>query len=93
MGEGVASSGLGTARGRAYVLPCAFSGSLNFPLMLTIANTESKFATATNFGDNLFSLYDPQDPSPIFQIDANFGYPAAVLVSALGTSKVMVSYL
>jgi hypothetical protein len=25
-------------------------------------------------------MYDPFDPDPIFQIDANLGYPAAVMV-------------
>lgn len=29
----------------------------------------------------MFSLYNPFDPDPIFQIDANLGYPAAVMVS------------
>ena len=33
-----------------------------------------------NFAPNLFSLYNPYDPDPIFQIDANFGFPAAVMV-------------
>jgi alpha-L-fucosidase 2 len=37
-----------------------------------------------NFGPNLFSLYDPSSRNPIFQIDANLGYPAAVLVGAAG---------
>jgi alpha-L-fucosidase 2 len=35
---------------------------------------------AVNFGPNLFSLFDPSSSDPIFQIDANLGYPAAVLV-------------
>ena len=33
-----------------------------------------------DFGPNLFSLYNPNDPDPIFQIDANLGYPGAVIV-------------
>jgi alpha-L-fucosidase 2 len=33
-----------------------------------------------NFGPNLFSLYDAGDVDPIFQIDANLGYPGAVIV-------------
>ncbi|KAL0958845.1 hypothetical protein HGRIS_014164 [Hohenbuehelia grisea] len=37
------------------------------------------YALYEDFGANLFSLYNPFDPSPIFQIDANLGYPAAVL--------------
>ncbi|KAG9003838.1 hypothetical protein FRB94_008480 [Tulasnella sp. JGI-2019a] len=42
-----------------------------------------KYAVATNFGFNLFSLYDPfTTVSPIFQIDANLAYPA-VLLNAL----------
>jgi alpha-L-fucosidase 2 len=40
---------------------------------------ELSFALHENFGDSLFSLYNPYDPNPIFQIDANFGFPAAVL--------------
>ena len=43
---------------------------------------ELSFALRENFCDNLFSLYNPYDPNPIFQIDANFGFPAAVLVRA-----------
>jgi alpha-L-fucosidase 2 len=42
-----------------------------------------QYAVERNYGPNLFSLYDPLDTSPIFQIDANFGYPAAVLVSTI----------
>ncbi|KAF9042885.1 glycoside hydrolase family 95 protein [Panaeolus papilionaceus] len=40
---------------------------------------ELSFAISENFGANLFSLYNPYEPVPIFQIDANFGYPAAVM--------------
>ncbi|EIN05501.1 hypothetical protein PUNSTDRAFT_74418 [Punctularia strigosozonata HHB-11173 SS5] len=40
---------------------------------------ELTYALSEDFGPNLFSLYDPADPDPIFQIDANLGYPAAVL--------------
>ncbi|TFK47366.1 glycoside hydrolase family 95 protein [Heliocybe sulcata] len=40
------------------------------------------YAIERNFGLNLFSLYNPytpQGPNTVFQIDANLGYPAAVL--------------
>ncbi|TRM55989.1 glycoside hydrolase family 95 protein [Schizophyllum amplum] len=37
------------------------------------------YAIATNFAENLFSVYNPGDADPIFQIDANLGHPAAVL--------------
>ncbi|KAG6828338.1 hypothetical protein H0H92_008352 [Tricholoma furcatifolium] len=40
---------------------------------------ELSYAINRNFGANLFSLYDPFDADPIFQIDANLGYPAALL--------------
>ncbi|PSR78035.1 hypothetical protein PHLCEN_2v7598 [Hermanssonia centrifuga] len=40
---------------------------------------ELTYAVERNYGSNLFSLYDPLDADPIFQIDANFGFPAAVL--------------
>ncbi|KAF7760242.1 CAZyme family GH95 [Agaricus bisporus var. burnettii] len=36
-----------------------------------------------NFGPNLFSLYNPMDPDPIFQIDANLAYPAALMNALL----------
>lgn len=42
----------------------------------------SKYAVERNFAQNLFSQYSPSG-DPIFQIDANFGYPAALLVSCL----------
>ena len=38
-----------------------------------------QYALERNFAPNLFSLYTPGDDA-IFQIDANFGFPAAVLV-------------
>uniref|UniRef100_A0A0W0FSY2 Putative glycoside hydrolase family 95 protein n=1 Tax=Moniliophthora roreri TaxID=221103 RepID=A0A0W0FSY2_MONRR len=41
------------------------------------------FDLSENHGANLFSLYNPFDPSPIFQIDANLGYPGAVLNAIL----------
>jgi len=37
------------------------------------------YAIEVNFGPNLFSLYNPSSSYPVFQIDANLGYPAAVL--------------
>ncbi|KAG8951193.1 hypothetical protein FRC04_006675 [Tulasnella sp. 424] len=42
-----------------------------------------KYAVDTNFGHNLFSLYDPQSSDPIFQIDANLGIPGAVMNALL----------
>lgn len=33
-----------------------------------------------NYAPNFFSMYDPTDEVPIFQIDANLGFPAALLV-------------
>ncbi|KAF8811090.1 glycoside hydrolase family 95 protein [Phlegmacium glaucopus] len=44
---------------------------------------ELSFAIFENFGPNLFSLYNPSDPNPIFQIDANLGYPGAVMNALL----------
>ncbi|KAJ7901652.1 glycoside hydrolase family 95 protein [Mycena leptocephala] len=40
---------------------------------------ELTYGIFENFGANLFSLYDPFDSVPIFQIDANLGLPGAVL--------------
>ena len=40
-----------------------------------------KYSLERNFAPNLFSLYS-QGEGAIFQIDANFGFPAALLVSA-----------
>ncbi|KZT25594.1 glycoside hydrolase family 95 protein [Neolentinus lepideus HHB14362 ss-1] len=43
---------------------------------------ELTYAVERNFGPNLFSLYNPyapQGPNSVFQIDANLGYPAALL--------------
>ncbi|KAH7337883.1 glycoside hydrolase family 95 protein [Rhizoctonia solani] len=37
------------------------------------------YAIERNFAENLWSLYNPFADDPIFQIDANLGYPAAVL--------------
>ncbi|KAF5381765.1 hypothetical protein D9615_005480 [Tricholomella constricta] len=44
-----------------------------------------------NFGPNLFSLYNPFDSNPIFQIDANLAYPAALL-NALIQAPDVASY-
>ncbi|KAJ6536964.1 hypothetical protein B0H19DRAFT_1317354 [Mycena capillaripes] len=44
---------------------------------------ELTFGIFENFGANLFSLYDPSDSVPIFQIDANLGLPGAVLNALL----------
>ncbi|KAF8157029.1 glycoside hydrolase family 95 protein [Crassisporium funariophilum] len=44
---------------------------------------ELSLATYENFGPNLLSLFNPRDPDPIFQIDANLGYPAAVMNALL----------
>jgi len=41
------------------------------------------FGIFENFGANLFSLYDPFNANPIIQIDANLGYPGAVLNALL----------
>ncbi len=46
--------------------------------MLLLTNVQ--YTISENFGPNLLSLYDPGDPDPIFQIDANLGFPGAVLV-------------
>ncbi|KAF9465865.1 glycoside hydrolase family 95 protein [Collybia nuda] len=40
---------------------------------------ELTYGIFTNFGPNLFSLYDPADANPIFQIDANLAYPSALM--------------
>ncbi|KAF8714485.1 Glycoside hydrolase family 95 protein, partial [Rhizoctonia solani] len=37
------------------------------------------YAIERNFAENLWSLYNSFTEDPIFQIDANLGYPAAVL--------------
>lgn len=39
-----------------------------------------KYYIKRNFAANLFSIYDPTDPDPVFQIDANLAHPAAVMV-------------
>ncbi|OCH86005.1 glycoside hydrolase family 95 protein [Obba rivulosa] len=41
--------------------------------------TELSYAIERNYASNLFSLYPPLGPDAIFQIDANLGYPAALL--------------
>ncbi|EMD36191.1 glycoside hydrolase family 95 protein [Gelatoporia subvermispora B] len=41
--------------------------------------TELSYAIDRNYASNLFSLYPPLGPDAIFQIDANLGYPAALL--------------
>ncbi|KAF7792686.1 hypothetical protein EIP86_003784 [Pleurotus ostreatoroseus] len=52
---------------------------------------ELSYALERNYGSNLFSLYDPGDADPIFQIDANFGFPAALLNGLLQTQDVASS--
>ncbi|KIO18128.1 glycoside hydrolase family 95 protein, partial [Tulasnella calospora MUT 4182] len=42
-----------------------------------------KYAVDTNFGHNLFSLYEPRSYNPIFQIDANLGVPGVVMNALL----------
>ncbi|KAJ6466949.1 glycoside hydrolase family 95 protein [Mycena sanguinolenta] len=44
---------------------------------------ELTYGIFENFGPNLFSLYDPFDPVPIIQIDANLGLPGAILNALL----------
>lgn len=44
---------------------------------------ELTYCIQRNFGTNLYSLYNPDDRSPIFQIDANLAYPAAVMNALL----------
>ncbi|KAJ7054060.1 glycoside hydrolase family 95 protein [Mycena amicta] len=44
---------------------------------------ELTYGIFEDFGENLFSLYDPFDEYPIFQIDANLGLPGAVLNALL----------
>ena len=41
----------------------------------------SQYAIKRDFGPNLFSLYNPGQDDPIFQIDANLGFSGALLVS------------
>ncbi|KAH0579033.1 hypothetical protein H2248_003194 [Termitomyces sp. 'cryptogamus'] len=40
---------------------------------------ELSYAIDRNFGPSLLSLFNPSDPDPIFQIDANLGYSGALL--------------
>ncbi|KAG9044139.1 hypothetical protein FS837_008733 [Tulasnella sp. UAMH 9824] len=42
-----------------------------------------KYAVYTNFGHNLFSLYEPRSSDPIFQIDANLGVTGAMMNALL----------
>ncbi|KAK2467924.1 hypothetical protein APHAL10511_000219 [Amanita phalloides] len=44
---------------------------------------ELTYTLYENFGRNLFSLYEPSSSQPFFQIDANLGYPAAVMNALL----------
>ncbi|KAF7303769.1 Glycoside hydrolase family 95 protein [Mycena indigotica] len=44
---------------------------------------ELTYGIYENFAENLFSLYNPFDATPIFQIDANLGLPAAILNALL----------
>lgn len=44
---------------------------------------ELTFGISENFGANLFSLYNPSQAVPIFQIDANLGLPGAILNALL----------
>ncbi|KAG8889106.1 hypothetical protein FRB98_005721 [Tulasnella sp. 332] len=51
-----------------------------YDVLKTLDTYDPQYSIHTNFGYNLFSLYDPfTTVSPIFQIDANLGYPASVL--------------
>ncbi|KAF8749877.1 Glycosyl hydrolase family 65, N-terminal domain [Rhizoctonia solani] len=47
------------------------------------------YAIDRNFAENLWSLYNPFADDPIFQIDANLGYPAAVLPRTLSLSDAL----
>ncbi|KDQ10793.1 glycoside hydrolase family 95 protein [Botryobasidium botryosum FD-172 SS1] len=49
---------------------------------------ELTYTIYETFGPNLFSLYNPFDPDPLFQIDANLGFPAAVLNALLQAQDV-----
>ncbi|KAI0646085.1 glycoside hydrolase family 95 protein [Trametes meyenii] len=46
---------------------------------------ELSYVIERNFASNLFSLYPPLGEDAIFQIDANFGYPAALLNGLIQT--------
>ncbi|KAI0330116.1 hypothetical protein GY45DRAFT_1251576 [Cubamyces sp. BRFM 1775] len=49
---------------------------------------ELSYAVERNFGPNLFSLYPPLGEDAIFQIDANFGYAAALLNGLIQTPDI-----
>ncbi|KAI0079139.1 hypothetical protein K474DRAFT_1705823 [Panus rudis PR-1116 ss-1] len=49
---------------------------------------ELTYAIVRDFGPSLLSLYNPGDPDPILQIDANFGFTAAVMNALLQASDV-----
>lgn len=50
------------------------------PNLLNATSFALQYAVFENFGDNLFSLYDPRSFDPIFQIDANLGVPGVLMV-------------
>ena len=52
-----------------------------------------QYAIKDNFGPNLFSLFDPLSNSPIFQIDANLGYPAALLVCCIRSPEMFCHWI
>jgi hypothetical protein len=49
-----------------------------------------QYMIATNIAPNLFSIYDPASTLPVFQIDANLGYPAAVLVREPSCASIVI---
>ena len=89
MGEGVARSGMGTIREQHHVLSRAICkcSIRRLSCLQTHPLSRSQYAIERNYGPNFFSLYDPFDADPIFQIDANFGYPAALLVRVAVASE------
>ncbi|KLO13238.1 glycoside hydrolase family 95 protein [Schizopora paradoxa] len=54
---------------------------------------ELTYALQRNFAENLFSIYDPFDADPIIQIDANFGFPSALMNALIQTPDVADSSL